>query len=703
MYEKILNEYYDNNAFKLRRMVDKIMFKRHGGTTDKDMDEFYSVANDVVTDIIQKERYDESKGSFAGFLYKSLELAIIDELKRQNRDKRTFKIEIEIDGNKKKIPIKDIYIDAPLTEYESMTIGDTIRSDFNIDEELLKEMGCSTNETIKDYLMSLSDIQQRIAELIMQGYRASEIKEILNLTEKEYTRHLSEMKRFEKSSILKRVIHIEREDKKMNAEAQVLEEETNNNTQTTQKSITDKITVLSIMDDIETGTLCFNHPFQREANQWSLAMKSDLIADILQKNPIPPLTFAEQVRNGVHIIWGLDGKQRITTIHSYIHNGYTISKNVECPIIKYHVLLKDENGFPMRDEEGFNCYEAKEFDIRGKKFSELPKELQNTILKYTFQYVQYLNCTSDEIAYHMRRYNKGKLMNPSQKGLSVMTEKFVVSIKNISKKSFFQDLGDYGKKRNTNGALNRVVLESLSTINFLDNWKKEYTDMCKFASENVTNDMLDTFKNIVERITNVGTKETFCMFNTRDSLIWFALFSRFMNSGLNDEKFIEFMHEFSQTLHSKVVDGQSYDDLNTKSTKDKKVIIDKLEHLEKLMNEFLHINKDTTENEQIIDEETFISESVGIDKDIVKSDIELYNQTLDDLESVAINTNSKLLDKRNRLSLLAMVAYSYKEDDDLEGWLTEYARNNNTYFSNQKENYLYMRSDFEKFIRRKAV
>ncbi len=164
------------------------------------------------------------------------------------------------------------------------------------------------------------------------------------------------------------------------------------------------------------------------------------------------------------------------------------------------------------------------------------------------------------------------------------------------------------------------------------------------------------------------------------------------------------MTEFSHSLHSKEIEGKSFDSIleEKKSTKDKGVVVKKMEHLEKLMRDYFEI-QEKTENEQAIDEETFIAESVGIDKDIVKSDIELYNQTLDDLESVAVNTDSKLLDKHNRLSLLAMVAYSYKEDDDLEVWLTEYARNNNTYFRNQKENYLYMRSDFERFIRRKAV
>ena len=48
-----------------------------------------------------------------------------------------------------------------------------------------------------------------------------------------------------------------------------------------------------------------------------------------------------------------------------------------------------------------------------------------------------------------------------------------------------------------------------------------------------------------------------------------------------------------------------------------------------------------------------------------------------------------------------MIAYSYKEDIDLDEWMTEYAKNNNTYFTDQRKNYLHMREDLERFIKNK--
>lgn len=59
------------------------------------------------------------------------------------------------------------------------------------------------------------------------------------------------------------------------------------------------------------------------------------------------------------------------------------------------------------------------------------------------------------------------------------------------------------------------------------------------------------------------------------------------------------------------------------------------------------------------------------------------------------------MDKENQLSLLAMVAYSYDSDIDLDNWMIEYAKNNNTYDINQKENFYHMKEDLVRFISNK--
>ena len=138
------------------------------------------------------------------------------------------------------------------------------------------------------------------------------------------------------------------------------------------------------------------------------------------------------------------------------------------------------------------------------------------------------------------------------------------------------------------------------------------------------------------------------------------------------------------------------------STKDKAVIMEKMEMLNCLMEEFFCTkNSDrqkTNGKKNNLDEILFLTETLEIDKETLEKDISLYHETLNDLEEKTIKLGSKLLDKQNRLSLLAMVVYSYKEDQDLDDWLAEYAEKNNTYFPDQKKNFRYMREAFERFL-----
>ena len=47
--------------------------------------------------------------------------------------------------------------------------------------------------------------------------------------------------------------------------------------------------------------------------------------------------------------------------------------------------------------------------------------------------------------------------------------------------------------------------------------------------------------------------------------------------------------------------------------------------------------------------------------------------------------------------------YSYKNDVDLDGWLEEYASNNNTYYMDQRKNYSHMVNDFRQYQKRIAA
>lgn len=220
-------------------------------------------------------------------------------------------------------------------------------------------------------------------------------------------------------------------------------------------------------------------------------------------------------------------------------------------------------------------------------------------------------------------------------------------------------------------------------------------------NESANVDEFNKLDSNLERLESIITDTTKTLFNSKDCFIWLTLFEKFTQYGLDDVKFGEFLNAFVNELKDKPVDGKTFDTADEKgSTKDKSVIVDKLHILETLMKEYLHIEE--SENKPVTKEE-FIAKNVELPMEEVESDMDVYEDTLKDLEDKTIRDGSKLLNDNNHMSLLAIVAYAYKNDIDLDNWMEEYASNNNTYYVDQKKNFLYMVKDLTAYSQRTGV
>lgn len=182
----ILDTYYADNAKKLHNVVDKILFK-FGGLSNKDRDDFYSLANEVFVDVIK--RYDRTK-SFDGFLYSCLSNKIMTEITKRNREKRKAdRFSISLDG----INEND----------EECTLLEFLPSDFDTFEEATKRQG---NEQYQDkvqrYISKLSNEQVNILNLLMDGYKVNEICRILEISEKRYADNMQAVRSYENVKIL---------------------------------------------------------------------------------------------------------------------------------------------------------------------------------------------------------------------------------------------------------------------------------------------------------------------------------------------------------------------------------------------------------------------------------------------------------------------------------------------------------------------
>ena len=411
-----------------------------------------------------------------------------------------------------------------------------------------------------------------------------------------------------------------------------------------------------------------------------------LAVTILTDDYIPPIILAEDGSGRTVIV---DGGSRTTAFKMIRYGNYKIKSSVENPIIKYKKMDKDE--------DGNSVWHDAEFDIRNKTYEQFPKELQKKFNEYQVETVIH-ECDMDTINMYFRRYNVHTGMNANQK-MFIYIPKFADKIRKITKRNFFLNCSDFSDNEKDKGVLERVVAESVMCIFHFDKWNKNGKKLATYLNENSSEEEFDTLNNNIERLENIVTEDTKTLFNSKDCFIWLTLFNKFTKTGLDDSKFGEFLVAFVGGLRNKFVKGKLFDKVDeVGSTKDKRVIEDKLHILESLMKEYLHI-----EDVKPVSDVEFISQNVDIPIADVIEDIQLYMDTLDELEEDHIRVGSKLLHNENRQSMLAIVAYAYKNDIDLEEWMEEYASNNNTYFVDQKKNYLHMVEDVTAYNKRKAV
>lgn len=349
------------------------------------------------------------------------------------------------------------------------------------------------------------------------------------------------------------------------------------------------------------------------------------------------------------------------------------------------------------DENGKITYEDAEFDIKNKTYEKLPDELKEKFDEYQIETVIHESCDSLKISRYIKRYNNHVAMNTDQKAFTYI-DRFASLIRKILNSRFFVDCNNYSEKDKTNGVVERIVVETMMCMNHLENWKSQPKAACKFLNNNATEDEFERFADNLHRLENIVTDDIKGVFNKKDSFIFLTLFDKFVKLGIDDIKFVEFLRDFVTNLKfvKKNEKGLLFDEIDKETgTKGRQVVIDKLSMLESVMLEYLHIEKVNSTQGNV---ESFIAENLDIDVETVRSDMDFYNESLNALLDNTVRVDSKLRNEGNRLSLLAMMVYSYKEDKDLDEWLADYAKKNNTYFMDQTRNFIHMKQDFERYF-----
>lgn len=595
----LLFHYYgvDNDGSEdtfLQKIVNKKIAK-FGGIDQVDMQDFYSIANECFVRALQlfdseKSNIEKWEEAFANFLGDVLDKKIKTEMTRRNRSKRRA---IYTNEAGEKVYLKDEQMDAPIVDGEVETFGDrVIDTSRSVEESAMDNCGAAAR-----YLDSLTSTQRKIVELRMQGYTNQEIAKMLGIRDSEFTKQFYALKDGKKIKVLLERGSARRDSYTSNDTENKEKVKENkamigNSREKTKKSY---YAVEDLINQVNENYILVDCAIQRAANQWTTSMKSGLISTILNLDEFNPIILCEQVSESGSAQWLIDGLQRVDTLNMYINNGFKISKNVERPIITYRVPRERLNADGSK-RIGFGSTPCEEdeyqFDIRGKKYCDLPDALQTRIRRHMVPFVLYLNCTNDDIEYHMRRYNHSVAMRPAQSALTYLGTELSYMIKAITENhTFFNSDCPYTSftaANHKNGIIERVIMESIMATCFLEDWKKKPEQIGDYLKSHADQSHFDYIQSIIERLEEVADEKVAKMWNSTDTYMWFTLFDRFIGLELPDERFTEFMKAFDDGLKDVKIDGVAFSDLKKRGTKDASVVSGKIDYLEELMERYFN-------------------------------------------------------------------------------------------------------------------
>lgn len=144
--------------------------------------------------------------------------------------------------------------------------------------------------------------------------------------------------------------------------------------------------------------LSFDHPIQRKSEMWNNAQKSLLIHSMLANYPVPNVYVlredseqADEKGKPVFNYYVLDGKQRLTSVLSYIWGEFPLDDNIP------NIIVEDT-----------------EYEIAGKYFCDLEEPVQFEIKRYKFEIIAFEDCCSREIEEIFFRLNNSTALTKSQ-------------------------------------------------------------------------------------------------------------------------------------------------------------------------------------------------------------------------------------------------------------------------------------------------
>ena len=198
----------------------------------------------------------------------------------------------------------------------------------------------------------------------------------------------------------------------------------------------------------EKKVLSFDHPIKRKSEQWSDTQKSLLIHSMLANYPVPNIYVLredsqelDEKNKPVFNYFVMDGKQRLTSVLSYIWGEFPLDENIPAIII-----------------------EDVEYQIAGKYFCDLEEPVQYEIKRYKFDIIAFEECSNREIEEIFFRLNNSTPLTKSQVAKAKVGVEIAELINGLLTSKFFTVSCNFSKAQLKASDDQKVLIQSMMLL-----------------------------------------------------------------------------------------------------------------------------------------------------------------------------------------------------------------------------------------------
>ena len=236
--------------------------------------------------------------------------------------------------------------------------------------------------------------------------------------------------------------------------------------------------VSSFAKDVSKQKYNMHHKLQRQEDQWSSLQRGELIDSLLRSYPIDPIR-CEAKDDGINYVF--DGVQRSTNICNFLSDGYKLPRSLKSVTL-----------------------DSVEYQIAGKKFSQLDEAVQDKIKSSEIQVYMFTGCTDNDIREMYRRQNNGKVLSSTQKRTAIESDELSEIVFSLADHPFFKKvLGKNKLKKDVQRDYIREVLMLTETNKENDFTSFTPKDIDKFViwyADNINNEKIVLVKQSLDKL-----------------------------------------------------------------------------------------------------------------------------------------------------------------------------------------------------------